>query len=152
MSLTDCPLCASDGGLLVHRDALLRVVRVTDTPEHPAFYRVILNSHLAEFSALLAPERARLMDAVVVVERLLLDGLKPAKINLASLGNMVPHLHWHVIARFADDAQFPAPVWAPAARQRDAAALAALSERLPALDRMLAERLSGAARDESLQS
>jgi len=38
---------------------------------------------------------------------------KPTKINLASLGNMVPHLHWHVIARFEGDARWPAPVWAP---------------------------------------
>ena len=43
--------------------------------------------------------------------------LRPAKINLASLGNVVPHLHWHVIARFADDACFPAPIWAPARRE-----------------------------------
>ena len=52
MNPADCPLCRTDGGLLIHRDALLRVVRVSDTPEHPAFYRVILNRHVAEFSAL----------------------------------------------------------------------------------------------------
>ena len=38
--------------------------------------------------------------------------LNPTKINLASLGNMTPHLHWHVIPRFADDVNFPNPVWA----------------------------------------
>jgi len=126
-----CPLCQADGGLLLHRDALLRVVRVTDTPAHPAFYRVILNAHVAEFSALPAPERQRLMDAVVAVEQVLIEQLRPSKINLASLGNVVPHLHWHVIARFADDAQFPAPIWASAVRERDTADLLS---RLPALD------------------
>lgn len=132
--MSDCPLCASDGGLLIHRDALLRVVRVLDTPDHPAFYRVILNRHVAEFSELPPPERTALMETVVRVERLLLAELKPAKVNVASLGNVVPHLHWHVIARFTDDAQFPAPIWAPAQRSRDVSGLQA---RLPALDAAL---------------
>ena len=132
--MPECPLCASDGGLLLYRDTLLRVVRVTDTPEHPAFYRVILNRHVAEFSELPLPERSALMEAVVCVERVLREQLRPAKINLASLGNVVPHLHWHVIARFADDAQFPAPIWAPPQRQRDTTALL---QALPALDATL---------------
>jgi diadenosine tetraphosphate (Ap4A) HIT family hydrolase len=38
--------------------------------------------------------------------------MKPGKVNLASLGNQVPHLHWHVIPRYADDAHFPKPIWA----------------------------------------
>jgi diadenosine tetraphosphate (Ap4A) HIT family hydrolase len=37
-------------------------------------------------------------------------------VNLAALGNQVPHLHWHIIPRFADDAHFPDPVWAVARR------------------------------------
>lgn len=134
-----CPLCTDDGGHLLHRDALLRVVRVTDTPAHPAFYRVIVNAHVAEFSDLDATERLALMDAVVAVEQVLLRELAPAKINLASLGNVVPHLHWHVIARFADDAQFPAPIWAPAVRERFTGALLA---QLPAVDEALRTRLS----------
>lgn len=139
--MIDCPLCREDGGLPVHRDALLRVVRVTDTPAHPAFYRVILHRHVAEFSELPPDERAALLDAVVAVEGLLRRELQPAKINLASLGNMVPHLHWHVIARFTDDAQWPAPIWASPVRARDEAVLRALQDRLPALDRQLAEAL-----------
>ncbi|MFO1251309.1 MAG: HIT domain-containing protein [Inhella sp.] len=137
--MNSCPLCATEGGLPLYRDELLRVVRVTDTPEHPAFYRVILNAHVAEFSALPRAERVRLMETVVAVERILLDTLRPAKINLASLGNVVPHLHWHVIARFADDAQFPAPIWAAAQRERPAAALQALQARWPALDAQVAQ-------------
>lgn len=140
--MTDCPLCASDGGLLLFRNALLRLVRVTDTPDHPAFYRVILNRHVAEFSQLPGAERVALMEAVTTVERLMIEWLQPTKINLASLGNVVPHLHWHVIARFADDAQFPAPIWAPAQRQRDTGAL---RSRLPLLDGALQAALAEAA-------
>ncbi|MBN8505367.1 MAG: HIT family protein [Burkholderiales bacterium] len=136
-----CPLCQEDGGLAVYREPLLRVVRVLDTPAHPAFYRVVLNRHVAEFSQLPVGERMRLMEVVAQVEALLLRELQPVKLNLASLGNVVPHLHWHVVARFADDAQFPAPIWANAVREREPAALAELAGRLPAMDRLLAQAL-----------
>lgn len=138
MSHAPCPLCHDAAGLLVHQRPLYRVVRVIDTPAHPAFYRVIVNAHVAEFSALPAAERGAVMEAVVVVEQALLRELSPIKVNLASLGNVVPHLHWHVIARFADDAQFPAPIWAPAVRERAPEPLAELRGRLPALDAALA--------------
>jgi diadenosine tetraphosphate (Ap4A) HIT family hydrolase len=57
------------------------------------------------------------MDRVFQVERFLRDTLAPEKINLASLGNIVPHLHWHVIPRFTDDPHFPQPVWGGAVRE-----------------------------------
>ena len=57
------------------------------------------------------------MNAVYRVEAAMRQVFRPAKINLASLGNVVPHLHWHVIARFDNDANFPAPIWAPAQRK-----------------------------------
>ena len=139
--MTACPLCAEAGGVELFRDALLRVVRVTDTPAHPVFYRVIVQRHVAEFSELSRPEREQVMEAVVAVERVLLQLLKPTKVNLASLGNVVPHLHWHVIARAVDDAQFPAPIWAPAVRERNSAALAAWQEALPALDAAILQTL-----------
>jgi diadenosine tetraphosphate (Ap4A) HIT family hydrolase len=64
-------------------------------------------------------ERIRLMKTVFVVERVLRELLAPEKINLGSFGNMVPHLHWHIIPRFADDPHFPNPVFG--SRQRDGA-------------------------------
>ncbi len=57
------------------------------------------------------------MRIVLVLEAILREQLKPHKINLASLGNMTPHLHWHVIPRFEADPHFPLPVWGQ--RQRD---------------------------------
>ena len=71
------------------------------------------------------------MDAVALVERVLREQLAPTKINLAALGNMVAHLHWHVIARYDWDSHFPASVWAPAVRERDPLREAQLAQRLP---------------------
>ena len=56
------------------------------------------------------------MDVVLATERALRMIVEPDKINLASLGNLVPHLHWHVIPRWRDDSHFPAPIWAAAQR------------------------------------
>lgn len=135
-----CPLCAGDGGHLVWRGKQLRVIRA-DEPGFPAFYRVVWAAHVAEFSDLDAAARQHCMDAVTVVEQALREHLAPAKVNLAALGNVVPHLHWHVIARFGWDSHFPAPVWATAQRERDLAQEEALRARLPALDARLRDAL-----------
>lgn len=115
MTQHDCPLCSADGGLLVWRGARVRVIHAQEAG-FPAFYRVIWNAHAAEFSDLDAPDRLHCMQAVAIVEEVLRAQLQPSKINLAALGNVVPHLHWHVIARFDWDSHFPAPVWAAAQR------------------------------------
>jgi diadenosine tetraphosphate (Ap4A) HIT family hydrolase len=72
---------------------------------------VVWNAHVREMTDLAPAEREHFMLVVYRVERALRELLSPDKINLASLGNQVPHLHWHVIPRFADDAHFPDPVW-----------------------------------------
>ncbi len=106
-----CPLCDSPGGELLWQDDFCRVIHVTDAPAYPGFCRVILNRHVKEMTDLAPPERSRLMTAVMKTEQAIRDALNPDKINLASLGNVVPHLHWHVIPRFADDPHFPDPIW-----------------------------------------
>lgn len=106
-----CPLCLQPGGEVLWDDGFARVVLVGDA-DHPGFCRVILNAHKKEMTDLPEVERNRLMSTVYVVEKLLRDLLQPAKINLASFGNIVPHLHWHVIPRYADDPHFPGAVWA----------------------------------------
>jgi diadenosine tetraphosphate (Ap4A) HIT family hydrolase len=86
--------------------------------------------------------RSAMMQMVMKVESALRQTLNPDKINLASLGNMTPHLHWHVIPRFGDDAHFPSPVWAAAQRQPDAGVLAARASNLAALRAALARATS----------
>ena len=68
---------------------------------------------------------------------------RSTKINLATLGNVVPHLHWHVIARFDWDSHFPNPVWGAARREVEGGAEAALALPLVELDRRVAQALSG---------
>jgi diadenosine tetraphosphate (Ap4A) HIT family hydrolase len=106
-----CELCEQTGGTVLWRDEFCRVVRVA-SEEFPGFCRVILARHAREMTDLAGAERERLMRVVFACEQALRAELRPDKINLASLGNQVAHLHWHVIARFADDSRFPDPIWA----------------------------------------
>jgi diadenosine tetraphosphate (Ap4A) HIT family hydrolase len=139
-----CELCASPGGDVVWRDGFCRVVLVDD-PDYPGFCRVVLERHVREMTDLAPPERTRLMDAVFATEAVLRDLLKPDKINLASLGNAVPHLHWHVIPRFAGDAHFPQSVWGERQRDPDPERIAARHRRLPELVERMRARLESAA-------
>jgi diadenosine tetraphosphate (Ap4A) HIT family hydrolase len=84
-------------------------------------------------------KRARLgaADLLAAIESAMLRVLQPTKVNLASLGNAVPHLHWHAIARFDWDSHFPGAVWAQPQRAADPARLGALAGRLPALEEAL---------------
>ena len=105
-----CPLCEEVGGAILWKSASCRVVRVDD-PNYPGFCRVIWNAHVREMTDLDAEQRGKLMTVVFAVETMIRELFSPEKINLASFGNMVPHIHWHVVPRWADDTHFPEPVW-----------------------------------------
>ena len=109
-----CELCDALGGELLWQDEVCRVVRVND-PDYPGFCRVIWKRHVQEMTDLTADERRHLMAVTFAVERALRQVLSPDKINLASLGNVTPHLHWHVIPRYTDDRHFPNPIWGTSA-------------------------------------
>jgi diadenosine tetraphosphate (Ap4A) HIT family hydrolase len=139
--LPDCELCESPGGEVLHQGSQFRVVLVGDE-NYPGFCRVIWRDHVKEVTDLSELDRMLLMDVLWQVEHVVREVMQPEKINLASFGNMVPHLHWHVIPRYTDDAHFPAPVWAESNRQPPAASLERRRERLPALRAKMQERLS----------
>lgn len=133
----DCPLCATAGGSVLWRDDQLRVV-LADEPDYAGFCRVVWNAHVKEMSDLAAREREWMMAVVFEVESSLREVLRPDKINLASLGNLTPHLHWHVIPRWRDDPHFPGAIWAERLREPPARPSSDLEA---ALRRRLAVRL-----------
>ena len=139
--MTPCPLCTGIGGALVFQGEKFRVIRA-DEAGFPAFYRVVWTRHVAEFSDLDAAERNLCMAVVTQVEQALREHLQPTKINLATLGNVVPHLHWHVIARFDWDTHFPAPVWAQASRASDGVHEQRVRDQLERVDLEIVQRLS----------
>lgn len=135
-----CQLCDNVGGRLIARADRWRVVRA-DEPSFPAFYRVIWNEHRAEFTDLSVAERSECMEVVCAIESVLRETLQPRKVNLASFGNIVAHVHWHVIARFDWDSHFPQPIWGDARRAVEPPAETRLATGLETLDQTLAQRL-----------
>lgn len=134
----DCDLCRRTGGELLWQGERCRVVHVSE-PGYPGFCRVIWEAHVKEMTDLSEDDRTHLMEVVFAVESVLREQLQPDKMNLASLGNMVPHLHWHVIPRHADDPHFPQPIWAapqraPRAEPREASTAALAAALAAALD------------------
>ncbi|QWE18129.1 HIT family protein [Polynucleobacter corsicus] len=112
--MTNCVLCKEElkpeEGQLIWRGDDCRVILVND-PDLPGFCRVIWNHHVAEMTDLSHGEREHLMSLVFAVEEAVRHVMCPDKVNIAALGNMVPHIHWHVIPRYQDDAFFPGSAW-----------------------------------------
>ena len=142
-SAAPCELCTTPGGHVVWRGEGWRVIRAADEL-FPALYRLILDRHVAELSDLSPADQARCLALLVAVERALRQQLRPTKINLAAFGNMVPHLHWHVIARFDWDSHFPQPVWGTAQRSVQPPAVQRLACTLDQLDAAVAAALEAA--------
>lgn len=120
MAPSGCELCDLPGGELLLADPdpspAWRAILVDD-PQIPGLCRVIAARHAREMTDLPLDERKRVLDAVLALETAVREVIEPQKVNLASLGNMVPHVHWHVIPRWEDDRWFPGAIWAATRRE-----------------------------------
>jgi diadenosine tetraphosphate (Ap4A) HIT family hydrolase len=128
-----CPLCDAAGGRVLVQGPKWRLIHAQE-PGFPGYYRIVWQDHVREFSQLAPGDRHACVDLLVAVEQAMLRHLRPTKVNIASLGNAVPHLHWHVIARFDWDSHFPGAVWAAPQREADPAKLRDIAASLAALE------------------
>ena len=143
--MTNCVLCKeelhSEEGQIIWRGDDCRVIQVND-PDLPGFCRVIWNRHIAEMTDLSHGEREHLMALVFSVEEAIRHVMRPDKINVAALGNMVPHVHWHVIPRFKDDAFFPGSIWSARNQQTPDSVLSQRQKAALELPRAIREQIS----------
>jgi Diadenosine tetraphosphate (Ap4A) hydrolase and other HIT family hydrolases len=86
-------------------------LRLMDDANYPWLILVPRLPVAHELLDLDATQRHQLSDEIERAGRLLRDVFQPHKLNVAALGNLVPQLHVHVIARFEHDPSWPAPVW-----------------------------------------
>lgn len=89
---------------------LSRVLRMNDI-SYPWLILVPRRANCREISELPSGDRHRLIDEIARASEALQRDCRPEKINIGALGNMVPQLHIHVIARFTTDPAWPRPVW-----------------------------------------
>ncbi|MCC2625054.1 MAG: hypothetical protein K0R14_927 [Burkholderiales bacterium] len=108
--INDCSLCNPKNEKVLFCNELFRIIHVEDS-YYPGYIRLILNKHVAEMTDLNEEEANKVFFTLLIIERHMRATLNPDKINLASLGNMVPHLHWHIIPRYKNDRHFPNPIW-----------------------------------------
>ncbi|WP_019880894.1 MULTISPECIES: HIT family protein [unclassified Methylophilus] len=116
--MSQCPLCLPTSQDLLWQDDFCRVVLLHDA-DYPAYCRVELLAHVKEMTDLLPADRARTMKVVFAVETAVREVIQPDKINLASLGNKTPHMHWHVLPRFESDRHFPNSHWGESMRDSE---------------------------------
>lgn len=109
------PQLADDTHPLAHWP--LCEVRLMDDANHPWLILVPRIEDAVDITDLDAVQQAELMCEIDRAGRALKAAVKPHKLNVAALGNVVPQLHVHVIARYRDDIAWPRPVWGTATAQ-----------------------------------
>ena len=93
------------------------LVTVEIEPSEIPWIKVFTQRPVKEFSECRADEKLEIFRIIDVAEKLMLSYFQPDKINIASFGNILPQVHWHVMARFATDSYFPEPMWGEQQRQ-----------------------------------
>ena len=106
----NCALCSSQKYPIIWANDLLRIVLINDQ-NYRGYCRVDLINHIKEMSDLDEVIRNKFMGVIFQMEKIVKEYLQPDKINLASLGNITPHLHWHIIPRYLSDNHFPDSIW-----------------------------------------
>ena len=108
-----CPVCAGEWPPKNHwiADFNLTQGHLFDDQFFPGWTVLVLKRHATELFELTKDERGRLIEEVSAVATALAMAFEPVKLNYELLGNQVPHIHWHLIPRLADDPAPKEPVW-----------------------------------------
>jgi diadenosine tetraphosphate (Ap4A) HIT family hydrolase len=119
-NMTDCPMCRR-----WEKEKDLQVIELPHSyvtlnrdQYFPGYTLLFTKDHVTELFHFDRDVRSSLMEEVSAVAEALYGIYKPAKINYELLGNMVPHIHWHIVPRFSSEPLWPRPVWAEQHEER----------------------------------
>lgn len=87
-----------------------------ETSEIP-WLKIFTQTPYKEMSEVPRSVRFEIYDLLDTIEKEMIAYYDPKKINIASFGNYVPHVHWHIMARFEEDSHFPEPMWGTKQRE-----------------------------------
>ena len=112
--MNDCPMCQKWQADVDLHIAELEQCYVTLNRDQffPGYCFVFAKGHVTELFHLDASRRHVVIDEVNRVAAALDAVFRPAKMNYELLGNMVAHMHWHLVPRFTADPLWPRPIWA----------------------------------------
>ena len=80
--------------------------------------KIFTQTTYKEMSEVPSEIKFQIYELLNMIEIEMIAYFNPKKINIASFGNYMPHVHWHIMARFEEDSYFPEPMWGT--KQRDA--------------------------------
>jgi len=99
---------------IIYKNDLIRVeIEESEIP----WLKVFTQKAYREFSQTPTEVKLEIFRVLDIIEKEMLSFYKPTKINIASFGNYVPHVHWHIMARFEEDSYFPEPMWGEKQRE-----------------------------------
>ena len=100
---------------IIYKNDLIKIE--IESSEIP-WLKIFTNESIKEFSHCNDETKKEIWKYLDIIEKEMLNYFKPDKINIASFGNYVPHVHFHIMARFKEDSYFPEPMWGK--KQREA--------------------------------
>ena len=92
-------------------DLKLCLVRLYDNSEFPWLILIPKRKNVTDISDLRSKDQILLMKEIVFVSKLVKKLFKTSKLNVEKVGNVVPQLHIHIIARYKKDSSWPSSVW-----------------------------------------
>ena len=109
-------MCSYD--LFPSHDILIDLIKIEIEQSEIPWLKIFTNESIKEFSECNNETKQEIWKYLDLIEKEMLNHFKPDKINIASFGNYVPHVHFHIMARFKEDSFFPEPMWGK--KQREA--------------------------------
>jgi diadenosine tetraphosphate (Ap4A) HIT family hydrolase len=101
---------------MIYENDLIKVeIEKSEIP----WLKIFTQKDLKEFSQCNNETKIEILRALDIIEKEMINYFNPEKINIASFGNYVPHVHFHVMARFKEDSYFPEPMWGKIQRKSE---------------------------------
>jgi diadenosine tetraphosphate (Ap4A) HIT family hydrolase len=92
-------------------------IRIETEESEIPWLKIFTQEPYKEMSQVPPEIKFEMYDLLDRIEKEMLNYYSPKKINIASFGNYMPHVHWHIMARFEEDAYYPEPMWGTKQRE-----------------------------------
>ena len=110
--MADCPLCSDPSkGMEMIADLSITRAYLQNSASFRGYCILVLQRHAVEIDDLGQEERSALMADIAKVGHAIREVCKPTKLNYEILGNVVPHIHVHIIPRYTTDPTWDRAAW-----------------------------------------
>ena len=92
-------------------------IKIESEESEVPWLKIFTKKSYMEMSEVPAEIKFEIYEILDIIEKEMISYYRPKKINIASFGNYLPHVHWHIMARFATDSYFPEPIWGKKQRE-----------------------------------